>query len=79
MSDRSPFETLEVLATVPRGGSAGEVRVTRVRSIANGMEFVDVRIFKPGYRGDMLPGKGLCLRPNEVPGVAEALAKGIVK
>jgi hypothetical protein len=76
---QSPFELIEVLASVPRGGSAGEVRVRRVRLVETGTEMLDVRVFKKGWRGDDVAGKGLCLRPNEAPVVSAALLKGVKK
>jgi len=80
VSERSPFEELEVLATVERGGRADEVRVRRVRLVENGLEFLDVRVFKPTWRGDvMLAHKGVCLRPNEAPTIAAALLKGAAR
>jgi hypothetical protein len=76
---RSPFEVLETLAAIPRGGTAGEVRVRRVRLVETGMEVVDIRVFKKGWHGDDVAGKGLVLRPNEAPAVAAALAAGAQK
>lgn len=72
----SPVEAEQLIATVRRG-ETGEIRVRFVR-LLTGLEFVDVRLWKKGWRGHV-PGKGLALLPSEVPQLAAALEKAAKK
>lgn len=71
VAQKSPFESQKVLATIPRG-SAGEIRISWCK-LHSGAEYVDVRYWKPSWRGHVPQKQGIPLDVNELEAVANAL------
>lgn len=73
---RSPVESEEVLAVLPRGEHT-ELRIRRVK-LLTGVELLDVRKWRKTWRGSV-PDKGLAIGLDEAAAVAEALTRGAAK
>jgi hypothetical protein len=73
---RSPVESEEVLAVIPRGEHT-ELRIRRVK-LVTGVELLDIRKWRKTWRG-AVPDKGLAIGVDEAAAVAEALTRGVAK